>query len=241
VTIDFPMKRVGNTLVLSSPAFEADFLTIPEGVDLMVSRPRRSRSPQQHAWVWAVLSQICHSGSWDGSPESLLRYLKMRIGHGDWYPLDNGQAVFVPRSISFASCDQTEFGDFVRRMEQCLAEHLHVDVGSVFKEADRVAGPRTVKDGASLKEPTPQRSSVFDGLMSLALALDACESTQAFDAKWATVKKRDAVKALFQEAPEAVERIVVAARDYARGKLDRARFNDVVAEIAEAATRRRAA
>lgn len=139
-TPDLPMRRKGNTLVLSSPVFAEEFASIPEDVDLLVRFPKQARSVAQHAWFFGMLNACVKAGYWEGDAESLLRFIKLGIGYGDWYPHSNGTATFVPKSISFARCDQNRFKRFVFFAEKLLAERLGVDTATVFAQADQETG-----------------------------------------------------------------------------------------------------
>jgi hypothetical protein len=95
----------------------------------------------QLRWWWALLSEICASGIWDQDKESLQDFIKIGIGWGKWYPLDNGTCIFVPRSISPARCSPNAFRRFIWFAERFLADRLNVDTGAVFAAIDMSVGP----------------------------------------------------------------------------------------------------
>lgn len=214
--MEFPMKRVGNTLVLTSPAFEEDFYMIKEGVELTVPRPRRSRSPKQNNAFHAVLNDLMKAGYWDDTMESFKRHLKMRASWGDWFPMTDGVSAFVVRPTPE---DQTEFNDFVERIKDALIKHFGVE-----PETLEILFKRWSKDG----QDAEQR------LLGLADSL-ALDSTEALEKKWSTTKKDVAILKLFRAYPIAVENILTAARAYARGRYTRPQFDEEIELILRAA------
>jgi len=92
---------------------------VGEVVQCEVNRPRNLA---HHRKFWALLTVVWEaSGDWS-SPYGLLIELKVRLGHVQEILLrDTGELVRVPKSISFAQMDQTEFDTFYERalMELC--------------------------------------------------------------------------------------------------------------------------
>jgi len=119
--------------------FAEDCAAISRGKQVMLT-VEQNRHPEFHAWFFAMLGAVCRAGYWEGDQDSLLRYIKLGVGWGDWYPHSNGGATFVPKSISFARCDQAMFQRFVWYAKHFLATRLGVDTDSIFAQADSETG-----------------------------------------------------------------------------------------------------
>jgi len=82
----------------------------------------KPRNLAHHRKFWALLNTVWQAaGEWS-SPYGLLIELKVRLGLVQEVLLrDTGELVRVPKSISFAQMDQTEFDQFYERamMELC--------------------------------------------------------------------------------------------------------------------------
>lgn len=139
------MSKLQVTAIWNGSAFVPDHVfaedckTIARGSQVTLTI-EQNRHPEFHAWFFGMLGAVCRAGYWEGDTESLLRYIKLGIGYGDWFPHSNGTATFIPKSISFARCDQTRFRRFVFFTEKFLAERLGVDTETIFAEADRETG-----------------------------------------------------------------------------------------------------
>lgn len=102
---------------------------IANGRDVLVE-VKNARNPRQHRLLFAMLnfclqhSIIPDTGEvrFDNIKQVLLA-LKVATGEVDTYiDADNGRAFFIPRSISFASMDQSAFNDFFDRAIYVIAE-----------------------------------------------------------------------------------------------------------------------
>lgn len=85
-------------------------IKVGEVIQCEVNKPRNLA---HHRKFWALLNVVWKAaGDWS-SPYGLLIELKVRLGHVQEVLLrDTGQVVHVPKSISFAHMDQTEFDSF---------------------------------------------------------------------------------------------------------------------------------
>lgn len=82
---------------------------VGEVVAVEVSRPRNL---QHHRLYWAMVSKIAESI--DVEPENISDVLKLRTGHFVVVQTKSGP-VHLPRSISFAKMDQSQFREFFER------------------------------------------------------------------------------------------------------------------------------
>lgn len=88
-------------------------LKVGEVIQCELNKPRNLA---HHRKFWALLNVVWQaSGDWS-SPYGVLIELKVRLGHVQEVLIrDTGEVVHVPKSISFASMDQTEFDSFYER------------------------------------------------------------------------------------------------------------------------------
>lgn len=99
-------------------------IKVGEVVQCEVNRPRNLA---HHRKFWALLNVFwAAAGDWS-SPYGVLIELKVRLGHVSKVVIrETGEIVSVPRSISFAQMDQTEFDSFY---ERALAELCNMGGG----------------------------------------------------------------------------------------------------------------
>lgn len=102
-----------------------------EIVQCEITRPR---NVAHHRKFWALLNVFWQAtGDWS-STYGVLIELKVRLGHVQEVLLrDTGELVRVPKSISFARMDQSEFDVFY---ERCIAELCKMG-GGIEEEALR--------------------------------------------------------------------------------------------------------
>lgn len=130
--IDITMIRRGDSLVPSCEMFREDLAGLPEGREVFVN-VRRARSPRHHRFFFAALHEICRSGQWDGSVETLLIYLKIGLGHVTVVIGPNGKTYYVPKSIDFASMGEDEFTKFQREAERFFTMKMGIDIEAIYQ------------------------------------------------------------------------------------------------------------
>lgn len=133
------MLRRGSVLTPTSQVFEDDLRALPEGKELMVDI-WRARNPAQLRWYWATITALINAGYWQGDRESLHRALKIGLGLVEEVISADGEVFYALKSVSPARMDRTEFEDFLRRLEQFLAERWGVDVKKFRSEVRQLAG-----------------------------------------------------------------------------------------------------
>lgn len=93
--------------------------------DMVMVEFKRPRNAKHHRKLWALLSLVIGNQDHYQTAEQLLNGLKCATGHADEYPMKNGQGVvMIPRSISFASMDQTEFEQWYDRAIAVICKHV---------------------------------------------------------------------------------------------------------------------
>jgi hypothetical protein len=211
--LEFPMKRVGHTLVLSSPAYEEDFLRIPENQDLTVPRPRRNRSLQQNNYLHAVLSELLKGGVFDGSLDQFKDFLKMKMNWGRWYPSSDGKAIFVP---NHQPDEKQEYTEYIDKMFEAIIRFTGIDPNTL----DEICNRKKQQEGE-------MEADLENRLLALAAALDL-DSTAAMNEKWELLRQQTSIRQLHATHPQAVKNIVTACRAFARGRYSREQLNDSV-------------
>ncbi|KKM19360.1 hypothetical protein LCGC14_1656420 [marine sediment metagenome] len=103
-------KRLG-TLIPTDEESEAALARIPVGSIVMV-KIRRPRNVLHHRKLFALLNLVVNNQEHYETTEHLLAAIKVATGHCHTYPMKNGNVTYIPKSISFASMDQTAFDKF---------------------------------------------------------------------------------------------------------------------------------
>lgn len=104
---------------------------IPLG-DTVRATIRRPRNLKRHKWLWALASLVAENS--DRTPEEVVTLLKLATGHRDEMHLKPGpcphcgcdveRVAYIPKSISFAKMDETEFTKFCNRCVQVVITRL---------------------------------------------------------------------------------------------------------------------
>lgn len=92
-----------------------------EMVEVVIKRPRNLG---HHKKFFALLSLIFENQTRYPTVEDLLDAIKVHIGHCSTITLKDGREVYVPKSISFAAMDQTEFEQFWNRVVTVICEQI---------------------------------------------------------------------------------------------------------------------
>lgn len=97
--------------------------------DILRVKTAKPRNPRFHALFWALMTKL-HENLPDDkrarypTVELLASWFKVATGHADSFILEGKGTVYVPRSISFAKCDDVEFGQFFERCADLIAQHF---------------------------------------------------------------------------------------------------------------------
>ena len=103
-------KRLG-TLVPWDEQSEAVLAKIPVNEIVMINI-KRPRNILHHRKLFALLNLVVSNQEHYQSVEHLLAAIKVEAGHCDTYPMKDGNVAYIPKSINFASMDQTAFDPF---------------------------------------------------------------------------------------------------------------------------------
>lgn len=86
---------------------------------------RQARDSIRHKKYWVLCTLVWQNSEQFGSPEEVSDYLKILAGHCSLIASQaTGEVYKLPKSMSFAAMDQTQFEDFWARVTQAVCEHV---------------------------------------------------------------------------------------------------------------------
>ena len=117
------LKRVGMGLHPDGDEAVAEFLKIPIGKQLRgeISQPRNL---QRLKLYWVLCHRIANATGMEA--EQVSDVLKLSTGHFSTFRSKKWGAVRLPKSISFAAMDETQFRDFFNRCLLAVTEELGI-------------------------------------------------------------------------------------------------------------------
>lgn len=111
-----------NALKAVDPEGDAVLAGIAMG-DVVRCKITKPRNIQQHRLFFALMHLVFENQDrYDQFPHFMVA-VKVALGHCDTVILKTGETAFIPRSISFAKMDQTEFNDFFDRTLDLVVKH----------------------------------------------------------------------------------------------------------------------
>lgn len=84
--------------------------------DVVKANVRKPRNLQHHRLFFALIGIVFENQERYETRDELLAAIKAATGHATILPMDNGNSIYVPKSISFAKMDQTEFDAFYNKV-----------------------------------------------------------------------------------------------------------------------------
>ena len=108
---------------------------IPEGKEVLIDW-RKPRHPEHHRFFFAILKAACEQLDTYPDVESLLDCLKIGCNHVRPVMKANGDMIFLPKSINFASMGESEFVRFKNRALYVLSQILGYDATTLLPELD---------------------------------------------------------------------------------------------------------
>lgn len=101
-----------------------EFLAGYKQGDLIRVKTTKVRNPQHHRLFFALVNIVYDNQDHYESVEHLLTALKIALGHCDTVICKDGNPAYIPKSISFAKMDQTEFDAFFNRAVELVCKHF---------------------------------------------------------------------------------------------------------------------
>ncbi|GAF90795.1 unnamed protein product [marine sediment metagenome] len=132
--IELYVTRTGGRLVPVSAASEEAIKELVEGeiLKVKVSRPR---NVGHHQKFFALMKIVFENQSHYTNIEHMRKVLTMRAGYYDAVVTSKG-TIYLPKSISFAAMDQSEFQDFYERILDVCVIEIGVDQEQLMKEIE---------------------------------------------------------------------------------------------------------
>lgn len=121
---EFFVIRVGNGLYAGDETNLAALLKLPYDRPILIEA-RAPRNGAHHRLYWALCHRIADAvGS---TSETVSDLLKINTGHCHFVSSKNHGYLKLPKSISFAAMDQTEFSAFFERCLVCIYEEWGIE------------------------------------------------------------------------------------------------------------------
>lgn len=131
VMITDPLGHSVKALVPSGHHDQTEFDKLRQGSEYKVDA-RKARNPDHHRKGFALINLIFDSQEKYTTIEHLLTELKLRVGWYEEHVRMNGEMVLIPKSISFADMDQTQFEEFYDRVTQIAIEDYGLEEALTF-------------------------------------------------------------------------------------------------------------
>lgn len=125
--------RKGNCLVPADFVAEEWLQSVPDGKEVLIDW-RKPRHPENHRHLFAILRLAVEQLDGYADTESLLDALKIACGHVRPVMKANGDMIFLPKSINFASMGEEQFKRFKDRALYVLSGILGFDATTILPE-----------------------------------------------------------------------------------------------------------
>ena len=116
------MKK-GKWLVPADPISQESVDGMRQG-EVVACTMRRPRNVGHHRLFFALLNEVFVNQTRYATLDHLLDTIKIGVGHYDSYPLDDGRELVKPKSISFASMDQSSFSQFYSTVVELVCKRI---------------------------------------------------------------------------------------------------------------------
>lgn len=138
------LKRVGNGLFADSDDSAAEFAKLPFGKTLqaVVKQPRNARHARLY---WALCHRI--GAAIGADAENISDLLKIETGYCTIIHSKKYGEIRLPKSISFASMDQSAFHDFFEACVRVIYENWSISRSDVLDAVSDLLAPKTEKHG----------------------------------------------------------------------------------------------
>lgn len=127
--------RRGKSLVPADFVAEEFLDSLAEGKEILIDW-RKPRHPENHRHFFAILRLACEHLPDYPDTDSLLDALKIACNHVRPVMKADGEMIFLPKSINFASMGEEEFKRFKNRALWILSRILGFDAADLLPEID---------------------------------------------------------------------------------------------------------
>lgn len=146
--------RRGKCLVPADFVAEEWLDALPEGKEVLIDW-RKPRHPENHRHFFAILRLAVEQIDSYDDTESLLDALKIACSHVRPVMKADGEMIFLPKSINFASMGEEEFKRFKNRALYILSRILGFDAVALLPEIDQ----RNARAATDDDRPKPPASA----------------------------------------------------------------------------------
>jgi hypothetical protein len=127
------LKRIGNTLIPSSDESVEVFSKLKQNEEILVEY-KKYRNVGNHRRLFSMLIGVVRNSEHYKSVDNLLDVIKLKSGHFTTVVTHKGEAMFIPKSISFASMKEDEFKEFFSRAIDVILEFTpEEDLNSILR------------------------------------------------------------------------------------------------------------
>ena len=127
------LKRVNNTLMPLDDEGAEIFGKLKQNEEILVEY-KRHRNVGNHKRLFSMLQSVVHNSEYYKSVNNLLDVIKLRSGHFDTVVTHKGDAVYIPKSINFASMSEDKFKEFFSNAIDVILEFTpEKDIESILR------------------------------------------------------------------------------------------------------------
>jgi hypothetical protein len=127
------LKRLNNSFIPSTDEGVEIFSKIKEGEEILIEY-KKHRNVGNHKRLFSMLQGVVSSSDHYKSVNNLLDVIKLKSGHFDTVVTHKGDAVYIPKSINFASMGEDKFKEFFSGAIDVVLEFVpEQDVNSILR------------------------------------------------------------------------------------------------------------
>jgi len=127
------LKRVNNTLMPLDDEGAEIFGKLKQNEEILVEY-KRHRNVGNHKRLFSMLQSVVHNSEYYKSVNNLLDVIKLRSGHFDTVVTHKGDAIYIPKSINFASMGEDKFKEFFSNAIDVILEFTpEKDIESILR------------------------------------------------------------------------------------------------------------
>ena len=127
------LKRIDNALIPLDDKGAEVFGKLKEGEEILVEY-KKHRNVGNHKRLFSMLQSVVHNSEHYKDVNNLLDVIKLKSGHFDTVVSHKGEAVYIPKSINFASMGENKFKEFFSSaIDICLEFTPEQDMDSILR------------------------------------------------------------------------------------------------------------
>lgn len=142
MTEEIAMRREGERLAPIDPVSAEKLAAVPTNVDLLVT-VKTPRNVKHFQKAWVLAQKVSEACDWLTDREVAMAWLLIKARHVRYvHDLNNNQAVIIPKSIAWASLDQSAFTRLYNRILYVVTSEIipGLDEGDLRREIEAMVG-----------------------------------------------------------------------------------------------------